>query len=394
MFAMSPDGRSVVAAGKRGGVLMRAGPDSPQMVLRTSAGHAKGIASDPAGRHLVVVGDRIQNVYSVADGRRVAQLRTARRQIFSAFSDDGRLVYGIDRRGGATVWRWRSAQVLARVSTGIRDAVWMDLSPDDRRLVAADDHGRIIVTPARGGRPVEIPGYRQYTLIAEFTRDGRTLVTAAAGEPIRIWNATGTGRPLHTLGKDYGGVLSGDGRRFFGLTYDTGLAAWDIRRGRADSVHLPPVPETGPAGVQMLTDWTGRRLAVSSGSRSWTWDLTDRARERVEIPAGGALALSSDGRYLATAGAAGITVWDAATGALVERLRARLDAQPSLLIGPQGRWVAATDRGSVRLFTCRLCVRDKALLQLGTSLMTRALTAQERRKFVGGPAGPAPADGA
>jgi WD40 repeat protein len=97
------------------------------------------------------------------------------------------------------------------------------------------------------------------------------------------------------------------------------------------------------------------------------------------------IAFSPDGTLVATSGADGtLRVWQADTGASVAIYRPGRDELDAVAFSRDGRAIAtAGAERVVSALDCEPCRPFPELLKLARSRVTRQLTAQERRQFLG-----------
>lgn len=202
------------------------------------------------------------------------------------------------------------------------------------RVVTVDGEGTLRTFPARSAAPLGSLSLGGRVRAAAVAARGTSLVVArrrlvelhplAAGRAF----AFRTSSPVRSV------AIDGDGNRVAVTTLDGSV-----------SVHGGGPTATvsfGFAPTSVALDDDGRTVAVAGGSRVAVW--RPRSRSRVVFDAGGdvsAVALSRDGKRLATAGADGaLRIWSARTGAL-----AAVAASPtqltSVVFSPDGRAVIA-----------------------------------------------------
>jgi hypothetical protein len=392
VYALDGRGARAVTAGDGAGLIYAVGGSPGSAVLRDAPTPLVNAGFHPNGRYVGAADTRGGlRIWSTADQRLVADLPPTDREPFGfAFTDDDRHVYALDVTGAVYVWDWRAGRLVARFpTTGTRPTIG-DLSPDGRQIAIGDGDGQVTVWNVSDGRRLAaLPRHKLQVAGVDFTPDSRFLVTSALGERTQVWRADNYDEPLHALGDEddqhYGVAFSADGQRI--VTEDLGrnLQTWNVADGTPVPGVVPHVPDSGgiSTGHAFLTDAAGEIIVASVPGESWAWNRTDPSAERVTIPAGGSVALSDDGRYLVTAEADGLQLWNVRTAERVETLSTTIDAKPGLAVTRDARWVATVEGGRLRLWRCRLCGSAEQLIAIGEAQTTRRLSPTERRKFVG-----------
>jgi WD40 repeat protein len=196
-----------------------------------------------------------------------------------------------------------------------------------------------------------VPGGRRLASVSIRTRLG-----SAPDDTIRGWEVDPRAT-LPVLGGHtsyvYPVAYSPDGHWIASGGWDNTLRLWDARTGEPACAPL----DNGDLVKTLAFSPDGSRLVSARQDRLQVWEVaTGRRLEEIQAPAPNILAVAfrPDGaRLAALAGYGGATVFNAATGAVVARLRlgARHDTK-ALAYSPDGRWLAgaSTDHKTVCLF--------------------------------------------
>jgi WD40 repeat protein len=206
---------------------------------------------------------------------------------------------------------WRNTNTITTLS----------LSPDGKWLVSGDRNGNVRLWEVPGGRELRRWQFASIVYSAQFAAGGKNLIVGVGGQGVR-WLDARTGkvrahRKDHYLGQEMVAV-SADGKTVATCT--------------------------GGAGP-VLHFWDG---------------ATGAARGRWRLPSLASLALSPDGKLLATAEGASPTVrlWDVATGKLARQMAtlgipALAEWAPTdrwLSFSGDGKWLGAVTGGQVAVW--------------------------------------------
>lgn len=270
------------------------------------------------------------------------------------FSSDGKsLATGADDNT-ARLWAVATGQTTATL-TGVAD---VEFSPDSKTLAVVNhaDKGPIearMWDVATGRTIATLTGY-QGSISMAFSPDSKTLATAGTGayekdydNPVRLWSVA-TGKMTATLTGHTNGVQSMDFSRD-GKTLATGAAGgtvrlWDVATGKTAAILT--------AGYRVKFSPDGTTLATSSEFAAdhtvHLWDVANR-KTTATLAEGYPVAFSPDGKTLATARTDDTTVrlWDVATG----KTTAILAEGIPMAFSPNGKTLAtgAAD-GTVRMW--------------------------------------------
>ena len=177
---------------------------------------------------------------------------------------------------------------------------------------------------------------------AQFSHDGRFVVTASSDSTARVWDAR-TGKPVSQSMQHASAVnsaqFSPDGSFVVTASGDKTARVWDAQTGKP--VFQPMVHQSPVFSAQFSPD--SRFVVTASSDRARVWDVrTGKAVSRpMQHRRGVASAqFSPDGRFVVTASFDNTArVWEAQTGKPVSRPMQHQDMVFSAQFSPDGRFV-------------------------------------------------------
>lgn len=322
---LSRDGSRIITAyagyDTKGAAVWDAG--TGKLVARLS-GHTDQVLDadlSPDARLAVTASsDRTARVWDVASGRPLATLNGHSALVNSAaFGPDGKRVVTASSDGTARLWHAESGAPIAVLNASIHSIWRATFSPDGQRVMTRGTDGTVRLWDAGSGKEIatlrghsqnhQEEGVGDFVWVAEFSPDGRRVLTAPLKSTARVWDAQ-TGRPIVTLTGHTADVrdakFSPDGRRIVTASWDKTARIWDAASGKS--------------------------LAVLQGHPDVSINV----------------AFSPDGRRVATASRDATRIWDAQTGNIVSRFEGENIDPTQVQFSPDGRRVITSAVGQTR----------------------------------------------
>ncbi|GAA2509799.1 hypothetical protein GCM10010201_00410 [Pilimelia columellifera subsp. columellifera] len=293
----SPDGRFVATVSWRGRVMFWDLTDraQPRQLPPLPAGPsgAETIVFSPDGRTIASIG-RSEDVtlWDVREPSRPIRLyQLSEKSSQASFNANGSALATANGRGAVTLWDVtnralpkRQADLTGSLSGWIAAIAF---SPDGNLLAAGDDDGTVALWDlVNSADPVILSMGRKVGIIqrANFSSDGRTLITGGYREPLTLWNVSDfRGVPATRAELAHGGkpliaaAYHQSGRSLTTADQDGGVTFWDIANPvRRDRRRIFPTDKPVTEAIAFSKD--GGRMAIPGKMGVIFWDLTDQAR--------------------------------------------------------------------------------------------------------------------
>jgi WD40 repeat protein len=379
----SPDGRTVAVgsgSGKRTDVHLVDVAARRARRVRSWKGFVRPtglqlvLAYAPDGRRLAVAYARNAETTFFPTGQRLALLdarsgrmlwerayprRAQQYEAHVGFTPDGALITSAEQ-GETFVWDTREGRITRRYPIGGLPTI----SPDGTHVALArndpnygDPSSAVGLLDLRTGEARTLADNlpSEVILSLAFNRDG-TRIIGGGGDGTHVWDVR-TGSIVETFdaprgGVQHGVVLDPKGRALLGSGVGT-VSLWDPDGGRRLGRRFSwASTDNGCTSYPCaVIDPRGELIAASQGDG--TTALVDQRTKRLvrTLPArdgdhADGISFSPDGKRLATGGTAGsVTIWDPATGAVVDRRR-YADPVHWIAISPDGRLLAVLLRAA------------------------------------------------
>ncbi len=290
-------------------------------------------AFSPDGRLLAAAGSsNTVKIYEVATGRELQALAGTQTSLISAFgitytsfTSDGKKLVTIS--DAIRVWDTNSWNTISSVQLKDFNATafmgasgGVALTPDGKQLARLDEGQIKFMDLASGAdlRTVSVPDDKLQEVELGFTTDGRLLVAGEVDKKVKLWDMTSkTERVNVPTQQDFIRFkFSGDGR-LFALCEKYTIRIWETASGHElPAINVPNTGlfiETGGVFVGFTND--GKNIATGGfGTQTYVWDTqTGKQVQQMKGRTNMAysVAFSADGSQL-TSGAR--TRWDLRTG--------------------------------------------------------------------------------
>jgi WD40 repeat protein/DNA-binding winged helix-turn-helix (wHTH) protein len=407
--------------------------------LRGHSDNVNSIEFSPEGNWIVTASkDGTARIWRAHDGQFMAELAGHRGGVNSAcFSPDEKFVFTASGDGTARVWILNIAQSTVTL-VGHSDTVYgSSFSPDGRRVVTASKDGTGRIWDTTNGKEIGRLEHGSAVFSAAYNPTGDLIATAGKNGKIRIWDAaTGSLRKelyendclINSVAFSRSGklIVTAGGSDSSCGKKENAARVWDVATAQclrsfsphADQVSTAVFDSDSKTVLTASRDGTIKIWSVSSGEQidefrigvgfvnsaafspddkqilaacaDNTTRVFDRDHNLIRILRGhdqwvNYAEFSPNGVLVATAsGDQSAHIYELDTGAILFQLSEHHASVFGASFSADGRYIATASKDStVKIYSCRICgAQSQELLELALARTRRALTANERKRFL------------
>ena len=256
---------------------------------------AKPSELSPDGKTAITIEGKTVQIRDVATGNVIAEMKGHTDQITAAkYSSNGKRIFTSHMFSSTKTWDSGTGNLLANLKSaddnGDKEGQFAAFSPDEKKIVTCASGSKTarIWDAITGKLLAELKGHDDDVTSAQYSSDGKKIITTSFDESAKVWDAT-------------------SGKLLFSLR-DNNLGLLQSAKFNSDASKIVATAFLGDANIWDAT--TGKLLMELDGN---TQEAADAA-----FPAG----FSGDGGKIVTAGENyKAKIWDASTGKLLATLK-------------------------------------------------------------------------
>lgn len=305
---------------------------------------ATAVTLSADGQRVAVGAERLLRIWDVRKGAVVAEPALGEGSLSGdvtsvAFSADGTRLFSGWRE---LVQVWDAATGAPIRSLRVQGAIRaLALSPGDTYLATGTATGRIGIFNVETGAAVGSFEQGGRSMSLAWSRDAHSLAAGSReGTTVQVWRIEGASAERIATFAHAGGIVglgfSPDGQRLVSGSTDGTARVWNVGDGQ-ETFRIAQ----GAAVQQVALSPDGRYLATASATGTRVWDTAGHA-DGTPISYGEfdtSVAFDPRGAYLASVAQGNLELWDAASGQVTHR--AFGETTTSLTLGGNGRLLAA-----------------------------------------------------
>lgn len=262
-----------------------------------------------------------------------------------AFSPDGKTLVSGAYDGGVVLWAVTEPHVLARIlehQTGGSGTV--AFSPNGT-VLASGLEGEIALWDVATGKPRgnHLRTGANHMLSFAFSPDGRTLASGNAGETVILWDpVTGrqVGGPMQAFARGFSSVaFSANGKMLLAGSLDGAIEMWDIATQKRIAGYGSTTITSDYYYPTMISNILFSRDGKTIITNRGLWDVTTQRRLEGQSGPLDGVALTRDGKTLASDSGQGIVLWDFDSR---QRIGELSKASPPVAFSPDGKTLTST----------------------------------------------------
>lgn len=276
--------------------------------------------------------DKTVRIWDATDGKNSLTLTPDAGSVTSvAFSPDGQRIVSCGSENTVMVWDVNKGQRLLTLK-GLSGALF---SPDGKRIASADaaTANSVRIRDAATGKELATLKGKGISWPVAFSPDGARIVCPGEGSTARVWDVA-KGVPILAFKGHTGPVANvaygPDGKHIASASNDRTIKVWEV-----DRQEMFPL-QTHVRVENMVVSGDGKRLAY----RHAIWDL-DTGKALALPEAFNGLALSPDGKRVASGDGKTVKVWDSGTGRRLLLLNGHSKGTRCVAFSPNGKYIAS-----------------------------------------------------
>ena len=386
--ALSPDGKLAVTGSRdKIAILWDIATGKQLQTFRGFRLGVENVALDREGKRLLTSHEygREASLWDTATDKELQTFRGHTESIHDvALSPDGKHAYTASSDRSAILWDAATGKKLVTFKGYPALIYRMALAADGTRLVTRSNDKSAHVWDISAGKPLrtlKFPNDGTGTLDVALSQDGKRMLTREVWQgPLTLLNAD-SGETIRTFqNKRSGGVgISRDGKHVVAaghLSFKDGAILWDANTG--EELHTSNNSTSGGSG-QFALSADGSLALSAPDSKAILWEPATGKRIRTfENTEAYGLALSGDGKFAITGSTdrdKSATLWDATTGKPIQTFPGHRGTVMSVAVSDDGKRIATSDENDAILWDPATGKKLHTLRGHAKSVTTVAMTA-------------------